>query len=53
MFVLLEWIPRLYLCFVLYDMRLVNTFIITIYGVLNYLLRKPNVLAFYVNLNEI
>ena len=33
--VLLEWTPRLCLRFVLYDMRLVNTFIIAICGVMN------------------
>ena len=40
--VLLEWTPRLCLRFVLYDMSLVNTFIIALYGVMNYLLHSPN-----------
>ena len=40
--VLLEWIPRLCLHFVLYDMRLVNTFIIAMYGVMYCLLLMPN-----------
>ena len=33
--VLFEWTPRLYLHLVLYDMRLVNTFIIAMYDVIN------------------
>ena len=40
--VLLEWTPRLCLRFVLYDMSLVNTFIIAIYSVMNYSLHIPN-----------
>ena len=51
--VLMEWAPRLCLCFVLYDMRLVNTFIIAKYCVMNYSLVIPNTVAFYVKLNEI
>ena len=39
---LLGWTPLLYLRFVLYDMRLVNTFIIAMYGVMNYSLHLPN-----------
>ena len=34
-------------------MRLVNTFIIVMYGVMNYSLLKPNLVAFYAKLNEI
>ena len=34
--VLVEWAPCLCLRFVLYDMRLCNTFIIVMYGVMNY-----------------
>ena len=45
--VLLEWTPGLCLCFVLYDMRLVNTFIIAMYGVMNFLLLMPNLVVFY------
>ena len=52
-FVLLEWTPRLCPCFMLYDMRLVNTFIIAMYGVINYALLMPNVIVFYAKLNEI
>ena len=37
----------------LYDMRLVNTFIIAMYGVMNYLLHMPHLVAFYAKLNEI
>ena len=33
--VLLEWTPHLSLCFVLYDMRPVNTFDTAMYGVMN------------------
>ena len=51
--VLLEWIPCLYLCFVVYDMRPVNTFFIAMYGVINYMLLTPNMVAFYAKLNEI
>ena len=40
--VLLEWTPRLCLCFVLYYMCLVNTFIIALYGVMNYSLHMSN-----------
>ena len=52
-FVLLEWTPRLCLCFVLYDMGLVNTFIIVMYDVMNYWLLRPNLVAFYAKPNEI
>ena len=45
--VLMEWTPRLFLSFVLYDIRLVNTFIIAMYGVMNYSLLMPNLVAFY------
>ena len=38
---------------VLYEMRLVNTVIIAMYGVMNYSLLMPNVFAFYAILNEI
>ena len=51
--VLLEWIPRLYQRFVLNDMRLINTFIIAMYGAMNYSLLMPNLLTFYARLNEI
>ena len=47
----LEWTPRLCLRFVIFDMRLVNTFIIFMYGVMNYLLLS--LVAFYAKLNEI
>ena len=40
--VLLEWTARLCRHFVLCDMSLVNTFIIAIYDVMNYLLHVPN-----------
>ena len=33
-------------------MRLVNTFIIVIYGVMHYSLLRPNLVAFYAKLNE-
>ena len=51
--VLLEWTPRLCLLFVLYDVRLFNTIIITLYGVMNYCFLMPNSVTFYVILNEI
>ena len=51
--VLLEWTFHLCLRFVLYDMRLVNSFIIAIYGVIDYSLLMPTVVAFYAKLNEI
>ena len=35
------------------DMRLVSTFIIAIYGVMNYTLLMPNLVAFYAKLFEI
>ena len=35
------------------NMRLVNTFIIAMYGVMNYLLLMPNLVAFYAKLDEI
>ena len=50
---LLEWTPGLCLCFVLYDIRLVNTFIIAMYGIMNFLLLMPNLVVFYAKLNEI
>ena len=34
-------------------MRLVNIFIIVVYGVMNYLLLRPNLVAFYAKLKEI
>ena len=34
-------------------MRLLYTFIIAMYGVMNYPLRVPNLVAFYAKLNEI
>ena len=37
----------------IYDMRLVNTFISAMYGVMNYLLLLTNFVAFYAKLNEI
>ena len=40
--------PSFALRFVLYDMRLVNTFIIAIYGDMI----MPNLVAFYAKLNE-
>ena len=40
--VFLEWTPRLCLRFGLYDMSLVNTFIIAMHGVMNYSLHVPN-----------
>ena len=40
--VLLEWTPRLCLRFVLYDMSLVNIFIIAMFGVMNYSLHVPS-----------
>ena len=50
--VLLEWTPRLCLLFVLYNMRLVSTFIIAMYGVMNNLLLVPNLIACYAKLHE-
>ena len=46
---------HLYLCFVLLDVRLVNTFIIALYAVMNHLLLMQNVhaVAFHAKLNEI
>ena len=49
---LVEWAPRLCLHFMLYDMRLVNTFIIAMYGVMNNLLLVPNLIACYAKLHE-
>ena len=51
--VLLERTPRLCLHFPLYNMRLVNTFIIVVYGGINYSLLILKVVAFYAKLNEI
>ena len=51
--VLLEWTLRLCLRLVRYDMRLVNNFIIAMYGIMNYLLLLPTLVAFYAKLNEI
>ena len=34
-------------------MRLINTFIIAMHGVMHYSLLMPNVVAFYAKLNEI
>ena len=45
--------PLLCLHFAVYNMRLVNTFIIVMYDVINYSLLVPNLVAFYVQLNEI
>ena len=46
--VLMKWTPRLYLRFVLYETRLVNTFIIAMHGVaMNDSLLMPNIVAFY------
>ena len=50
--VLLEWTPRLCLHFVLYDMRLVNTFIIAMYGVMNNSLLVPNLINCDAKLHE-
>ena len=50
--VLLERNPRC-LHFVLYNMRLVNTLNIAVYGAMNYLLLAPNLVAFDAKLNEI
>ena len=44
---ILEWVPRLCLRVVLYDMGRVNIFIIAMYGVMNYSLLVPNFVAFY------
>ena len=46
-FVLLKWIPRLCLRFVRNDMRLVNTFIISMYGAKKYSLLMPDLVAFF------
>ena len=51
--VLLQWAPRLCLRFVLYGMRLVNSFIIVMCGVMNYSLLMQNLVAFFAKLNEI
>ena len=48
--VLRKWTPDLPLISIL---RLVNTYIILIYGVMNYLLLMPNFVAFYAKLNEL
>ena len=45
--VLWEQTPCSCLCFVLYDMRHVNTFIIAMYGVMNYSLLMPKLVVFY------
>ena len=47
--VLSEWTPRLCLCFVLYNMRLIKTFIIAMYSVMNYSLLMLNLVAFMQN----
>ena len=39
--------------FVLYDMRLLNTFITIVFGDMNYSLLMPNSVAFSAKLNEI
>ena len=49
----MEWTPRLCIHFVLCDLRLVNTFIIAMYGVMNYSLLMQNLVAFYAKLNEV
>ena len=51
--VLLGWTPCLCLCFVLNDKRIFNTFIITMYGVMNYSLLMPNLVALYSKPNEL
>ena len=51
--VLLEWTPCLCLCFVLYGIRLVNTFIVAMYGVINYSLPLSKLVAFCAKLSEI
>ena len=51
--VLSQWNPRLCLCFMLYDMRFVNTFIIAMYVVMDYSLFMPDLVKFYAKLNEI
>ena len=51
--VLLEQTTLLCLRFVLYDMRLVNTFIIAMYSVINYLLLLLYLVVFYAKLSEI
>ena len=48
-----EWTLRLCPRFVLYDMRLVNTFIIAMYGVMSNWSLIPNLVPFYTKLNEI
>ena len=50
--VLLEWTSRSRQPFVLNDIRLVNIFIIALYGIMNYSLLMPNLVAFYAKLNE-
>ena len=50
---LLKWTPSLCLGFVLFDMILVNTFIIAMHGVMNYSLLMSNLFAFYAKLHEI
>ena len=50
--VLLEWTPRLCLHFVLYDMRLVSTLIIAVYGAMNYSLLTPILIELVAKLNE-
>ena len=49
--VLLEWTTCLYQCFVLYDMRIVNTFNI-VYRVMNYSLLMPKLVSFYAKLKN-
>ena len=49
---ILECTPQFCLHPVLYDMRLVNTFIIVRYDVMSYSLLSPKLVAFYAKLNE-
>ena len=50
---LLECTPRFCLRPVLYDMRLVNIFIIVMYDVMSYLFLTPNLVASFTKLHEI
>ena len=49
---ILECTPQFCLRPVLYDMRLVTTFIIFMYDVMSYSLLTPKLVAFYAKLNE-
>ena len=48
----LKWTPSSYQRFVLFEMRPVNTLMIVMYGVMDYLLLMPKLVAFYAKLNE-